>query len=70
MAAIAERKRVSLDRFILALGIRHVGAQTAVDLAEHFGSLEKFRQASAEDLRVVPGIGEVVAKSVTDWLEV
>lgn len=66
--SIQSRKNVSFDRFIYALGIRHVGQQTAVDLAGHFGSLENFRQATLEELRNVAGIGEVVAASVRDWL--
>ncbi|MBW3538296.1 NAD-dependent DNA ligase LigA [Candidatus Parcubacteria bacterium] len=66
--AIQERKEVTLERFIYALGIRHVGAQTAADLAAHFGTLERFRGATADELREVPGIGQVVAGSVAEWL--
>lgn len=65
---IKARKAVSLDRYIYALGIRHVGAQTAVDLARHFGSLENFEASTTEDLAQIPGIGEVVAASVIEWL--
>lgn len=68
VAAIQERKQISLDRFIYGLGIRHVGQQTARDLADHFGSLERFRQATLEELQDVPGIGKVVAESVHEWL--
>lgn len=68
VGAIAAKKQIGLDRFIFALGIRHVGQQTAVDLADYFGSLEQFRQATFEQLQEVPGIGTVVAKSVFDWL--
>lgn len=67
--AIQGRKQISLDRFIYALGIRHVGQQTAVDLANHFGSLEQFLAAEAGALQEVPGIGKVVAKSIAAWLE-
>jgi DNA ligase (NAD+) len=66
--AIQERKDISLDRFIYGLGIRHVGQQTAFDLADHFGSLERFRAATKEDLAEVSGIGAVVADSVYAWL--
>lgn len=66
--AIKARTKVTLDRYIYALGIRHVGAQTAVDLARHYGSLEHFRQAQLEDLQEIPGIGTVVAASVAEWL--
>lgn len=68
VGSIAQRKRVSLDRFIFALGIRHVGEQTAFDIADHFGSLGKFRAATREQLQDVPGIGTVVADSAYDWL--
>lgn len=68
VAAIQSRKTVTLDRYIYGLGIRHVGAQTAVDLAENFGSLDNFRKADVEQLQQVAGIGDVVAKSVAEWL--
>lgn len=65
--AISERKRVSLDRFIYALGIQHVGEETARDLARRFGSLDDLRKATLEDLTRVRDIGEVVARSIGDW---
>jgi DNA ligase (NAD+) len=68
VAAIALRKLIPLDRFIYGLGIRHVGQQTATDLAAYFGSLERFRAATADQLQAVPGIGKVVAASVAEWL--
>jgi DNA ligase (NAD+) len=66
--SIQSKKNISFDRFIYALGIRHVGQQTARDLADYFGSLERFRQTSLEELQDVEGIGTVVAQSVHDWL--
>jgi DNA ligase (NAD+) len=66
--SIQVHKHVPLDRYIYGLGIRHVGAQTAADIAEHFGLLAKFRQASEEQLMDVPGIGVVVAESIIEWL--
>lgn len=66
--SIQQRKRISLDRFIFALGIRHVGEQTAFDIADHFGSLDKFRSATQDELLEVPGIGAVVTGSAYDWL--
>jgi len=68
VAAIDASKDVTLARFILALGIRHVGEETAVELAQEFGSLEKLRAASLEELKAVNGIGEVVAESVHAFL--
>ena len=67
--SIQGRKHVPLDRFIYGLGIRHVGAQTARDLALHFGTFEKLVQADAVDLSEVPGIGKVVAESLAGWLK-
>lgn len=68
IANIQSKKEVSFDRFIYALGIRHVGQQTARDLAEHFVALEGFKLATLEQLQVVPGIGGVVARSTHEWL--
>jgi len=65
--AIQSRKVVPLDKFVFALGILHVGAQTARDLANHFGSLEELRKASVEELELVYGIGKKVAGSVYKW---
>ena len=65
---IASKKTISLDRFIYALGIRHVGQKTSRDLADFFGSLEHFRNADAEELSSVAGIGVVVTDSLISWL--
>src|SRR5690606_14629731 len=49
------------------LGIRHVGAQTAIDLANHFQSLSALAQATIEQLEEVDGVGKVVAESIVAW---
>lgn len=67
VASIQSAKNVSLARFVLALGIRHVGEETAVELAHAFGTLEKLRAASLEALKDVAQIGDVVAESVHDY---
>lgn len=67
IAAIAAVKHPPLPRFVYGLGIRHVGTQTAIDLAEHFGSLEAIGNATLDDLLEVEGIGDVVAESVIAW---
>ncbi len=64
---IQSHRQISLERFILALGIRHVGSQTAIDLAHAFGSIEALRTATEEQLFSVDGIGEVVARSLLDF---
>ncbi len=65
--AINEKTKPPLARFLVGLGIRHVGAQTAIDLAQEFHSLENIAQASYDDLATVEGIGEIVAHSVMQW---
>ncbi len=64
---ITATKQPPLPRFIYGLGIRHVGAQTAIDLVEHFGSIEKLSQATLDELMDVEGIGDVVAESILGW---
>lgn len=65
--AIQEKKTPPLEKFILGLGIRHVGAQTAIDLANKFHSVETLRNATIEELEEVDGVGKVVAESVVAW---
>lgn len=65
--AVQSRKKIPLDRFIFALGIPHVGSETALDLARHFGTLEKLGSAALEDLQKIRDVGGVVAKSIYEW---
>lgn len=65
--AIGQKKQPLLSHFIFGLGIRHVGAQTAIDLAVHFGSLDKLRLATLDQFKQVEGVGEVVAESIVTW---
>ena len=65
--SIQSKKKVPLWRFLYALGILHVGEQTARDLAEHFGTLEKISSASLESLEHMENIGPVVAGSVYEF---
>ncbi len=64
---IQAHREIELDRFINALGIRHVGEETARDLADALGSFDRFRHASKEDLLDVEGIGEIVADAIVDF---
>ncbi|MBV9137570.1 MAG: NAD-dependent DNA ligase LigA, partial [Hyphomicrobiales bacterium] len=76
-AAIAARREIPLNRFIYALGIRHVGESTAKELARHFGSAEALQQTAIAaqdqvseawgDLTSIEGIGEVVAEALVDF---
>ena len=65
--AIQESKRISLSRFIFALGIRLVGEETAIDLAQHFGSLGQIEKAAIGELEAIPDIGPRVSKSIYNW---
>jgi DNA ligase (NAD+) len=65
--AIADKTHPPLSRFIFALGIRHVGAQTAIDLANSFKKLDNLGVATYEDLKNVEGVGEIVAESILGW---
>jgi DNA ligase (NAD+) len=64
LAALERARHTTLERFIYALGIRHVGETTARDLARHFGALEPLMNASETELLEVPDVGPVVAASV------
>ena len=61
---IKKSKTAPLAKFITALGIRHVGAQTAIALANKFGSLDALASAEKDTLLDIPDIGEVVAESI------
>ncbi|OIP25347.1 hypothetical protein AUK11_00735 [bacterium CG2_30_37_16] len=65
--AIQGRKKVTLAKFIYALGIRYVGIQTAGLLADYFGDLKKIETSSEEELWEVEGIGGKVANSIFRW---
>ena len=67
LAGIEASKRPPLERFLFALGIRHVGESTAKTLAEWLGSLDYVRRAPAALLRVLPDIGGTVAESIADF---
>jgi len=77
-AAIAARRQIALDRFIFALGIRHVGETTARLLARFYGTIDAFVAAMREtgkgketdafkELDAIEGIGEVVAEAIADF---
>jgi DNA ligase (NAD+) len=66
--AIEESKKRPLWSLIAALGIRHIGSQSAQILAEHFGSLETLMSAGQEELAEIDQIGPVMAESVCDYV--
>jgi DNA ligase (NAD+) len=70
--AIEARRTVPLNRFLFALGIRHVGETNARRLARHFGDWDSLRagaraENAAEELSGVGGIGPVVAEAIADF---
>jgi DNA ligase (NAD+) len=67
VTAIEEVKEISLPRFLYALGIRHVGTETAYLLAENFGSLDQIKQASKDQLEEIDDIGPRVADSIVEF---
>ncbi len=67
LAAIEASKHTTLARFIYALGIRHVGEQTAKDLACHFGNLDAIIAADEATLLQVHDVGTVVAFSIRQF---
>jgi len=67
--AIQSNKQPTLSRFIYGLGIRHVGEQTAVDLANHFHTLDNLQKATIDLLSGIEGIGDVVAEAIVEWFE-
>ena len=67
LAAIDQKRQPSLERFIYGLGIRHVGIQTATDLAHKFNSLDVIGRGQLDQFREVDGVGLVVAESIVAW---
>lgn len=61
---IAASRNMGFDRVLFALGIRFVGKVVAKAVARHFGSLDKVRAATLDDLLQVDGVGDVIARSV------
>ncbi len=65
--AIEKSKMITLARFLYALGINHVGEETAADLAKFFGNINDLKKASIDRLIQVPNIGEAAATSIRGW---
>lgn len=64
LASLQKAKQTTLARFIFALGIREVGEATALNLANHFKTLEALQAADLDTLQEVPDVGEVVANRI------
>jgi DNA ligase (NAD+) len=67
IAAIQAKKHPHLNRFIYGLGIRHIGIQTATDIANSYRTLEATAEATIDNLEAIEGVGTIVAESVVEW---
>ena len=67
LEAIENSKQNSLERLIFGLGIPHVGAKTAKVLASHYQTMDNLKNANIEDLIKIQDIGDIIAKSVTEF---
>ncbi|MFH0819371.1 MAG: NAD-dependent DNA ligase LigA [Patescibacteria group bacterium] len=67
--SIKEAKKITFARFIYALGIRHIGEETAVVLAHYFNTINKLQIASREDFTNIFEIGEIMAQSLYDYFQ-
>lgn len=68
ITSIEKHKKVLFWRFIYALGILHVGEQTARDLANNFETLDKFLKAKSTEIEAIENIGPVVAQSIFEFI--
>ncbi len=67
ISSISKHKKIILWRFIYALGIIHVGEQTAQDIANHFGSLPKIIASTKDEINNIENIGPVVSESIYEF---
>ena len=67
--AIGERKKISLPRFIISLGIPQVGEETAYDIARCYNSVHEIAHTTKDELMKINGVGDVVADSIINWFE-
>ena len=65
--AIEASKQNNLDKLLFGFGIRNIGDKAAALLAEHFGTLQAVREASAEQISEIDGFGGVMAQSVVEF---
>ena len=68
IAAANKAKENDLEKLIFALGIRHIGQKAGELLAERFGTMDALLAASEADVAAIDGFGDIMAKSVVDFL--
>jgi len=69
LRGIAESKKRPFENVLFALGIRHVGKTVAEKLAQHFQHMRALMQATAEEITLVPEVGEKIAHSITAYFQ-
>lgn len=69
LESINKARETTLPRFLASLSIPQVGEETAEDIAEHFGSIEKIMQATGQELESIDGVGQVVAQEIVSWFK-
>jgi DNA ligase (NAD+) len=67
LLSVEKAREISLPKFLVGLSITQVGEETAIDLAKHFGAIEKLSRAKFADLQILDGIGPIVAQALVDW---
>ncbi|MDT8272639.1 MAG: NAD-dependent DNA ligase LigA [Desulfomonilia bacterium] len=67
IAAIDASRKTTLERFLVSIGIQHVGRVASHQIARSFGSLERIMHASKEELSTLTGIGDEIAHSITEF---
>jgi len=68
VSSLQKSKKITLARFIFALGIRHVGEQTAKFLAAHSGTIERFMELDEDSIRSIEGVGPEIAQSILRFI--
>ena len=69
LSSIEKSKTVSMSKLLFALGIRHVGEETAIVLSQKYKTLSELSQATFDDLETIDGVGGVVAQSVVEYFD-
>jgi len=67
LTSVETARNTTLARFLVGLSIPQVGEETAYDLAKHFKTIERLRDASFEELEQMNGVGPIIAQSITDF---
>lgn len=67
ISSIQKSKNIELNRFLFALGISEVGDKTAKDLAKHFGTFEKVKNAEQSKLAAIRDVGDIIAAKIVEF---